>query len=224
MKLRILLAVLCVGGLAAAGAWWWSTRTPQWNVVLITLDTTRADHLGCYGFAAASTPTLDKLAARSALFERAYTVVPITLPAHATMLTGLLPPEHGLRINGTSRLPESIPTLAEILQQRGYRTGAFVSSLVLDARFGLARGFDVYDDRLGEGPNGPRVERSATETVSAAVSWLKRAVTGAEARMQPFLCWVHLYDPHEPYENHPDEFGDQFDGRPYDAEIAYMDR
>ncbi len=218
MSRRVIAVVLALCGVAIAGGWWWSARSPQWNILLITLDTTRADHLGCYGSETALTPNLDRLAAQGVLYEHAYTAVPITLPSHATMLTGLLPPEHGLRINGTSRLPDSVPTLTEILQKEGYRTGAFVSSLVLDERFGLSRGFEQYDDRLDEGPDGPRPERPANETVASAIKW----VQGASA--EPFFCWVHLYDPHEPYEDHPKEFGDEFTGRPYDAEIAYMDQ
>ncbi|MEO2014991.1 MAG: sulfatase-like hydrolase/transferase [Fuerstiella sp.] len=218
MNRRAIAVLVCLSALVVAGAWWWSARSPRWNVVLITLDTTRADHLGCYGCSSDMTPNIDRLASESAVFERAYTVVPITLPAHATMLTGKLPPEHSLRINGVSRLADSVPTLAEILQQQEYQTGAFVSSLVLDARFGLARGFDNYNDRLANGPDGPRAERSAAETVAAAMAWLNRLAP------EPFFCWVHFYDPHEPYDEHRELFEDQFAGRPYDAEIAYMDR
>lgn len=218
MKRRIAIGLVLLSAMFAGVAWMWSARAPRWNVLLVMLDTTRADRLGCYGFAQATTPNLDQLAARGVLFERTYTVAPITLPAHATLHTGLLPPEHGLRINGMSRLPEGVPTLAELLKQHGYRTGAFVSSLVLDTRFGLSRGFDVYDDQLSDGPTGPQPERSADESVSAASSWLR----GNSKR--PFLCWVHLYDPHEPYQSHPEEFGSQFADRPYDGEIAYVDR
>ncbi len=217
MKRRIVVVLMCVFGLAVAAGWWFG-RSPQWNVVLVTLDTTRADHLACYGRTSAMTPNLDRVASDGLLFERAYTVVPITLPSHATMMTGKLPPEHGLRINGISRLAESVPTLAELLRERGFRTGAFVSSLVLDQRFGLARGFESYDDRLGDGPQGPNAERSAPETVSSAIAWLNSVAT------EPVFCWVHLFDPHQPYEDHPAEFGDHFEGRPYDAEIAYMDQ
>ncbi|MFO1096618.1 MAG: sulfatase-like hydrolase/transferase, partial [Planctomycetaceae bacterium] len=174
--------------------------------------------LGCYGYAAAATPRIDALATSSLRFERAYTAVPITLPSHATMLTGLLPPEHGLRINSVSRLPDDIPPLAKILQEQGYRTGAFISSLVLDQRFGLARGFDEYNDRLQNSLTGPRVERPAGDTVSATVAWLN-SVAG-----EPLFCWVHLYDPHEPYDPHSDEFGERFASQPYDGELAYVDQ
>ncbi len=218
MNRRLGVALVLVIGLLAGMIWIGSTRSPRWNVLLITLDTTRADHLGCYGLATAATPNLDRLAATGVLFERAYTVAPITLPAHATLHTGLLPPEHGLRINGVSRLPDGIPTLAELLREQGYRTGAFVSSLVLDARFGLSRGFHVYDDRFNDGPRGPAAERPADESISLASTWLR-----ANSK-EPFFCWIHLYDPHEPYQQHAAEFGDQFQQRPYDAEIAFVDR
>lgn len=218
MQLRMKgISVLLTAVVAAIVGWWWFTRPPKLNLVLITLDTTRADRLGCYGHSSAHTPNLDRLADRGVLFAKAYTAVPITLPSHATMLTGLLPPEHGVRINGTSRLAEGVPTLAEILEQRGYRTGAFVSSLVLDGRFGLSRGFSNYDDRLPRGPGTQEAERSAMETISAALAWLRSSSS------TPFFCWVHLYDPHEPYRDHPEEFNGRFQGNPYDAEVAYMD-
>ena len=111
------------------------------NVLLITVDTLRADHLGCYGRKEARTAAFDALAQRGALFEQAYTPAPMTLPAHATMMTGLAPPQHGARVNGEHRLGEGIPTLAEQLSAAGYRTGAFVAAFVLAERFGLARGF-----------------------------------------------------------------------------------
>ncbi|WP_010586870.1 sulfatase [Schlesneria paludicola] len=200
------------------GSWKWWQGSPRPNLLFVTLDTTRADRLGCYGYRLAKTPFLDQLAARGVVFENAYTAVPITLPSHATMFTGLMPPEHGLRINGTNQLPEDVTTLAQVLQRRGYRTGGFVSSLVLESRFGLSRGFDCYDDRLGSGAGGVESERVAEQTVSAALSWL-----GLESS-KPFFCWVHLYDPHEPYRDHAEDFGDEFRSRPYDAELAYVDQ
>lgn len=218
MKRRLILVPAALAVVAAISVWWWQHgRAPHRSIVLITLDTTRADRIGCYGYDQADTPNLDRLAAHSVKFDRAYTVAPITLPAHATLLTGRLPPEHGLRINGVSRLPDAVPTLAQTLAAQGYRTGAFVSSLVLDQRYGLARGFETYDDRLATS-NGPRVERPAAETVSAAINWL------ASADHEPVFCWVHLYDPHEPYDAHAADFGDRYLDRPYDAELAYMDR
>lgn len=188
------------------------------NVLLITLDTTRADHLGCYGHTEASTPTLDSLAAKGMLFEDAQSIAPLTLPSHATMLTGLFPREHGLRVNGKSKLGESIPTLATIFKERGYRTGAFVSAFVLDKRFGLNRGFDRYDDEVEvqqPGANVLEAERPADAVTARALDWLNGQAN------QPFFCWLHYYDPHEPYFPPP-----AFQGRfqhPYDGEIAFMD-
>lgn len=213
----LLLVVAAVGIVAAFRL----MRRPQWNVVLITLDTTRADHLGCYGDRKALTVAFDRLAERGILFEHAYAPIPLTLPSHASMLTGLYPPEHGLRTNGKSRLDKGIPTLAEILGGQGYDTGAFVASFVLDSKFGLDRGFQTYgDDLTGTAPADEALHRnrSGDRVMDEALGWL-------ESRQQrPFLCWVHLYDPHTPYEDHRDAFGDRFSDRPYDAEIAFVDQ
>jgi arylsulfatase A-like enzyme/Flp pilus assembly protein TadD len=181
------------------------------NVVLVTLDTTRADHLGVYGDRRARTPNLDRLAAGGVVFERAVTVAPLTLPAHASLLTGLYPFAHGVRNNGNFALRADVPTLATALQGAGYRTAAFVSAFVLDRRSGLSRGFDVYDDRLD-------LERRGDATVAAAARWM--ADTAADAR--PFFVWVHLYDPHDPYDP-PPPYREAFAGRLYDGEIALDD-
>ena len=135
------------------------------NILLITLDTTRADHLGAYGYTRAKTPNLDRLAASGVLFERAIAAAPLTLPAHASLLTGRYPFRHGVRNNGSFTLAQTTPTLATALHAAGYRTAAFVSAFVLDRRYGLTRGFDAYDDRL-------EVERGADATVKAAGDWL----------------------------------------------------
>jgi arylsulfatase A-like enzyme/Tfp pilus assembly protein PilF len=190
-------------------------------VLLITLDTTRADRLGCYGYQAGQTPVLDTLAAAGVLCERALTVAPQTLPAHVSMFTGLYPVESGIATNGRGRLDDSIPTLAESLKRQGYDTAAFVASFVLDRKFGLDRGFNTYDDDFtGEEPVGEALhrQRHGAAVVDAALTWL-----GAK-RERPFFCWVHLYDPHAPYLSHAELFGDQYADRPYDAEIAYVDR
>ena len=190
------------------------------NVLLITLDTTRTDRLGCYGSARALTPALDDLAGAGVVFEEAYATVPLTLPSHATILTGRYPPEHGLRINGEGVLPADVPTLAELLARRGYRTGAFVSAFVLNRKFGLDRGFEIYDDELA---GGAYVEtelyrsRPGAAAVDAAIEWL----TGN--RRGRFFCWVHLFDPHVPYDPHAELWGTKFADQPYDAEIAYVD-
>jgi arylsulfatase A-like enzyme len=198
----------------------WHSRDRRLNVVLITLDTTRADRIGCYGYPAALTPTLDEMARRGVLFERAYTPVPLTLPAHASIHTGLYPFEHGLFTNGNHGLPDEIPTLAEALAERGYATGGFIAAFVLNRLFGLDRGFETYDDDVDVPPTvEPPGERklSADQVVDRALSWL------TAHQHKPFFCWVHLFDPHAEYLDHRESFGDRFRENPYDAEIAYMD-
>jgi arylsulfatase A-like enzyme/tetratricopeptide (TPR) repeat protein len=191
------------------------------NLLLITLDTTRADHLGAYGYARARTRHLDTLAAEGTRFENALSAAPITLPAHASMFTGLYPFEHGVRNNGNFYLGEGVPTLATVLKQQGYRTAAFVSSFILDRRYGLARGFDSYDDRMAGAQ--PQVialgaERRGDHTSLALEAWLQQQSAAAS----PFFVWLHLYDPHEPYRP-PRPFRDLFADAPYDGEIAFTD-
>ncbi len=194
---------------------------------MITFDTTRADHLGCYGYAAARTPVVDRLAAEGALFESAYSSIPLTAPSHSTILTGKYPMAHGVRDNGLFVLAPEQQTLPEILKPHGYRTAAAVGGFPLVARYGLNQGFDLYDDRLTplhDSPltEGPRrdafefEERSAARVNEAVFAWL-----GAEPR-EPFFLWVHYYDPHRP--NAPPVPYDQlFADQPYDGEIAYAD-
>lgn len=186
--------------------------------MLVTIDTTRADRIGCYGLgAAAGTPHLDALAARGARFEDARTTVPLTLPSHATILTGLYPPSHGLHDNGLVALSDRAVTLADLLSSYKVRNGAFVSSFVLSARFGLDQGFDHYDEvkdvRLLNG--GLMQERPAGETVDAALEW----VADVEG---PYFLWVHLFDPHSPYRP-PEPYLSRFSSDPYQGEIAYAD-
>ncbi len=189
-----------------------------YNVLLITLDTTRADHLGCYGHEPAKTPYLDGLAREGIRFARAYCPAPLTLPSHASIMTGLYPVMHGIRNNGQD-LPSRIRTLAEIMKGRGYITGAFVSAFSVDSRFGIDRGFDVYDDTfLADSPfKTQNAERRAEETFAKFSRWLE---TGGKDR---FFGWVHFYDPHLPYDP-PSPYKEEFEGDPYDGEIAYMDR
>ena len=190
------------------------------NVLLVTLDTTRADHLGCYGFAPAQTPVLDELAAQGVRYAWAFTAAPVTLPAHATILTGLLPGRHGVRNNAEYRLGSSVPTLATRLDAAGYDTAAFVSSFVLDARFGLGRGFAAYDDEVettrGSAFAAGNNERRADATTDAALAWLARE------RRKPFFAWVHYFDAHAPY-SPPPPVDERFADRPYDGEIAFVD-
>jgi arylsulfatase A-like enzyme/Flp pilus assembly protein TadD len=179
------------------------------NLLLITLDTTRADHLGCYGWKRAATPALDALAQRGVRFDQAFAQVPITLPSHASLLTGTYPPENGVRNNSRYALRPDLPTLAEVFRAHGYRTGAFIGSQILDVRYGLGRGFDAYKDRM------PLYERPANEVADEALAWLD------EGRGKPFFAWVHFYDPHTPY-NPPREYLAKT-GDAYDGEIAFVD-
>ncbi|MCE5272215.1 sulfatase-like hydrolase/transferase [bacterium] len=196
------------------------SRAPRLNVLLVSFDTTRADRLGCYGDSAARTPVLDSLAANGVRFARAYTAVPITLPTHATVLTGLYPPSHGVRNNGTFRLSAAVPTLAESFRAAGYATAAFTGSFVLDHRYGLDRGFDLYDDDMYHG--GGRAtgmmaqrERRADIVAARAGQWLKKN-SG-----RPFFLFVHFFDPHRPWEA-PEPFAAAA-ADPYRAEIAWTD-
>lgn len=217
---RITIGVLLCAAALITGFAAWRQQPSRLNVIIVTLDTTRADRIGCYGAQDALTPVLDGLANRGVLFEQALTPIPLTLPSHASMFTGLYPPEHGLRTNGKHCLSDEIPTLAEACRAKGYDTGAFVASFVLDSKFGLDRGFETYDDDLtGTDPTEDTLHRnrSGERVVDRALGWLK--LRGK----RPFFCWVHLYDPHAPYLEHRDLFDDRFAGRPYDAEIAYVD-
>ncbi len=196
----------------------------QPNVVVVTVDTLRADHLGCYGFDLARTPHIDALAAQGVRVERAIAAVPITLPSHASIFTGLYPPAHGVRDNGKYRLPDKAETLAERLKAEGYRTQAFVSAEVLHHRFNLDQGFDGYDDALqGEADPGMfRVrERSGEHTMDRVLHWLDAALVPATDQA-PFFLWVHLFDPHQPYA--PPEADAKASPTLYDGEIANADR
>jgi arylsulfatase A-like enzyme/Flp pilus assembly protein TadD len=193
-------------------------RLPRANVLLVTIDTLRADRVGAYGGSGGVTPTLDRLAAEGLRVDTVYAHVPLTLPSHAAIMTGAYPHVNGVRDNGSFRFDGKLPTLAGTLKGAGYRTGAFVASFVLDARFGLNAGFDVYDDRYGARPSGgdlSQVERPAGAVLDAAVKWMASAE-------QPWFAWVHLYDPHEPYEP-PEPFRSRFAADPYAGEIAFAD-
>jgi arylsulfatase A-like enzyme/Flp pilus assembly protein TadD len=212
--------------LAGIAAWFGVSRHAAPDVgrdslLLITLDTTRADRLGCYGYAKARTPHLDRLAAEGARFDRAVAQVPLTLPSHVSIFTGLYPFRHGVRDNGTFHFDGSAPTLAGALRDRGYRTAAFVSAFVLDRRYGLARGFDDYDDRMEGFGHVMRVtaERRGDKTVAALKAWLEAYAPG---RTAPFFVWLHLYDPHDPYEP-PAPHAAAFPDAAYDGEIAFTD-
>jgi tetratricopeptide (TPR) repeat protein len=192
------------------------------NLVIVTIDTLRADAVGAYGSPSRRTPTLDALAAEGARFDAAFAPTPITLPSHASLLTGLYPPGHGARHNGMA-VRADVPTLATAGEQAGLATAAFVSAFPLDRRFGLARGFSQYGDRMPR-PAGmrPLNERPGSATVDEALAWLK-SIGGAGRKTSPsrFLLWVHLFEPHAPY-------GNVRDGRPafdrYMDEVAEADR
>ncbi|MBI1852702.1 MAG: sulfatase [Planctomycetes bacterium] len=191
------------------------------SLLLVTLDTVRADRLGCYGRASAATPILDRLAREGARFERAYAVAPLTLPSHASMLTGLYPNRHGLRDNGAAPLRREVPTFAAILHDRGYDTAAFVGGAPLDHRFGLDRGFDLYDDAFGARAGSYSYpERSADRTTAAALDWLAPRLAAKDAAS--FALWVHYFDAHAPYAP-PPPFADRFRDSPYEGEIAFVD-
>jgi arylsulfatase A-like enzyme/tetratricopeptide (TPR) repeat protein len=214
----LLLLLLLLGS-------WWSVsrptirREPGLNVLLITVDTLRADAVGVYGRSGSPTPWIDRLAQNGVRFAHAHAHNVITLPSHANLLTGRLPPDHGVRDNAGFRLPPDTETLATRLKAQGYRTAAFVSAFPLDSRFGLAQGFDVYDDRFTD--TGPRPafliqERSGDQTVALARQWLE--TVGGD----PWFCWVHLYEPHYPYEP-PEPFASRWPGDPYAGEVAAAD-
>ena len=235
---RLLAALLLLGALAAGAGWWWRHRPPadaaaarsrllartprpaDLSVLLVTLDTLRADRLGCYGFRRISTPALDSLAAEGVLFEQATATVPLTLPSHASILTGLVPPHHGVHDNGGYFLEEKQVSVAERFREAGFATGAFVGAWVLDSRWGTDQGFARYDDRfdlsrfkvLALGT----VQRPGGEVVDAALEWLETV------RERRFFAWVHLYDPHTPYEP-PEPHLSRYPGQPYLGEIAYTD-
>ncbi|MEM7587171.1 MAG: sulfatase, partial [Acidobacteriota bacterium] len=190
------------------------------SLVLITLDTTRNDAIGPAPGRPSRTPVLDRLAADGVRFQEAIAPTPLTLPSHASLLTGLDPPEHGLRDNGSFALPRELPTLATVLSERGYETAAFVATRVLDRRFGLARGFDTYDDRMVAERTGEYgyPERDAAAVTSAALAWLTE-----RSLERPYFVWVHYYDPHAPYAA-PGSDPRRSAKERYRDEIAFVDR
>lgn len=211
--------------LAAAAAFWWTQRAPAYvlkqnadqNVLLVTIDTLRADALGAYGGRAA-TPNLDRLAASGARFTFAHAHGVVTLPSHTSILTGQLPYEHGIRDNIGFRVKDGTATLATRLKAQGFATSAFIGGFPLTRRFGLAPGFDVYDDQISEltgDAAGTVPERPADVVVTRALEWIS-------AQPDKFFSWVHVFDPHSPY-TPPDPFRAQYPEKPYDAEVAWTD-
>jgi arylsulfatase A-like enzyme/predicted Zn-dependent protease len=239
---RTLAGFVAAAGLVAAAAVGWSLLGPGrfspgkvgrlWaekgtakpNIILVTLDTTRADHLGCYGGTSARTPVLDGLARRGVLFEQAATASPLTLPAHCTILTGMYPTYHGVRVNGNTALNEAQTTLAEVFSGRGYSCGAFISAFVVDGRWGLKQGFELYDDKLdmtrSKHIDLGAIQRPADQVMDSALAWLD----GRQGA--PFFAWIHLYDPHLPYdppEPYRSEYGARGPAGLYAGEVAFMD-
>jgi len=233
--------LVVVGGVAAAAltTWWlMSTRQvrtssgadlgslPQGvtrqalNVVVVTLDTTRSDRIGAYGSKDVETPVLDGIARDGVQFDQAVSVAPLTLPAHSSIFTGKFPPEHGVRDNGGFFLGAEQVTLAEVLKQRGYRTGGFVAAYVLDSKWGIDQGFDTYVDDFDlsskRGFSLGAIQRPANEVMDKALPWIR------ESKSSPFFAWIHLYDPHAPYRP-PEPFASRYKERPYNGEIAFTD-
>jgi arylsulfatase A-like enzyme/Flp pilus assembly protein TadD len=187
------------------------------NVILISIDTCRSDYLSCYGYPRQTTPNIDRLADQGVLFENTISPVPITLPAHSTMMTGTIPPYHGVRNNIGYQLSQPNQTLAEMLSTEGFRTAAIVSAFVLDSRFGMAQGFESYNDRfvnVRHALSGD--ERIGQETTRFALEWLD------EHKSEKFFLFLHYYDPHDDYEA-PEPFATEYADNPYAGEIAYTD-
>src|SRR5512145_1422766 len=241
MSRRILITVLACAIAAAAAAGWMlavrgrtvtspagvdlghplgGARPEDLNVIVLTLDTTRWDRIGAYGDRTATTPNLDRLAGEGTLFEQAIAAVPLPLPSHSTMFTGLLPPRHGVRDNGGYVLDARHPTLASLLKSRGWQTGAFVGAFVLDGKWGLDQGFDTYFDKFDmtkyRSLSPGDVARRGAEVVENAMPWLEQHAGGR------FFAWLHFYDAHSPYDP-PEPFRSRFADRPYAGEIAYVD-
>jgi arylsulfatase A-like enzyme/Tfp pilus assembly protein PilF len=190
------------------------------NLIVITLDTTRADRLGAYGYPNAGTPNLDALAQDGVLFEHASTAAPITLPAHSSLFTGRFPPEHGVRDNGGYFLNDKEQTLAETLEGRGYATGGFIAAYVLDSKWGIAQGFDTYFDDFDLSKykvfSMGAIQRPGNEVVDHALPWID------QHQAAPFFAWVHLYDAHAPY-TPPEPFRSRYPNEPYQGEISFAD-
>jgi len=225
-RFPFILIVLSIFLLGAAAFFVFRSQKPQiqvkkdssLNVLLITLDTTRSDRLGCYGYSKAETTNLDSLSENGVRFENAYCQVPLTTPSHCSILTGTYPLYHKVRNNGQYYLSPEILTVAEVLKNKGLKTAAFVSSFTVDSRFGLDQGFDVYDDKFAQAQAFKPLnsERRAEQVYSSFAQWMEKNSD------DQFFCWVHFFDPHIPYAP-PSPYRENFSDRPYDGEIAYMD-
>jgi arylsulfatase A-like enzyme/Flp pilus assembly protein TadD len=204
----VLLSFLPLSAIASAA---------ESNLLVITIDTLRADRLSCYSRAFVKTPAIDALAAKGVLFEKAFALCPTTLPSHVNIMSGMTPLFHGVHENSKAKVPGDCLTIAEHLKAQGYATAAFIAAFPLNARFGLNKGFDVYDDRLPYKPPqlGTSPERRAQDVVAAAMAWIS-------ARKGKWFCWIHLWDPHTPYAP-PEPFQTEYRNDPYSGEAAYVD-
>jgi arylsulfatase A-like enzyme/Flp pilus assembly protein TadD len=215
------LAIVVPIVVIAGGIWFlsWSGLVGSniHQIILVSIDTCRADYLSCYGYPRRTTPNIDAIARQSVRFEQAISPVPLTLPAHSSMLTGTIPPYHGVRDNLTYKFRDRNTTIAEILQENGYRTGAIISAFVLDARFGLNQGFETYNDDFIEARQyGAYLERKAHETSEFACRWIQKH------RDEKFFLFLHYFDPHDAYVP-PEPFASMFADKLYAGEIAYTD-
>jgi choline-sulfatase len=238
---RTLIACVAAAVLISGGVFGWMRRAPRsvtsplgeslgrlpagvrpdgLNLLLVTLDTTRADRIHAYGFPGIETPNLDRLATEGVLFEQAVSPAPLTLPAHSSIFTGKFPPAHGVRDNGGFFLDDRETTLAERLRDRGFTTGGFVGAYVLDRKWGIAQGFQTYFDDFDltkyQSLSLGSVDRPGNEVADHAIDWLGQ--TGSKR----FFGWVHFYDAHSPYDP-PEPFKSRYQGRPYAGEIAFVD-
>jgi arylsulfatase A-like enzyme/predicted Zn-dependent protease len=228
-RFRIIVPALAMVLTLGAAAVWLILRRPSlagmragrdFNVILITLDTTRADRLGCYGFPNVETPAINGLASRGIRFDRCYAQTPLTLPSHTSIMTGTLPVFHGVRDNGGFLVPQQLKTMAELFKDKGFATGAFIAAYVLDSKWGLNQGFDTYFDKFDLSKfkriSLGTVQRPANEVLDEALPWLEKQKGGK------FFTWIHLYDPHTPYEP-PPPYDKLYAGHPYLGEIAFTD-
>lgn len=229
MKKTWIIGIILAGLAAAAllyflvlpqGEFSAARKARDFNVVLVTVDTLRADRIGCYGFDGVETPTMDMFARRGVKFDNCTAVTPLTLPSHTSILTGTYPTFHGVRDNGGFLVPDPMLTLAELFQQQDYATSAFVASYVLDSKWGINQGFDHYFDNFDLSKYKTislgNVQRPANEVMDQALPWLEDHKDGK------FFSWIHLYDPHTPYEP-PAPYDEMYPNRPYLGEIAFTD-
>jgi arylsulfatase A-like enzyme len=209
-------AAAVAGGVAILACWLLSERSPRSpNLIVITVDTLRQDHLGCYG-SDTKTTALDKLAAEGFRFQDSVAVAPTTLPSHTSLFTGLYPARHGVRLNGRFQVPAEAQTLAEVLRAHGYRTAAFVGAAVLSRHYALDQGFQIYNDDVDSDVASAQAQRRAADVSRAAIDWLESVTT-------PFFLWVHYFDPHGPYDPPPPYDSNYYEGNPRSPKYTSME-